>query len=445
MSKFSRLIIDNFQSHEHTELKLVSGLNVFVGPSDSGKSAILRALRWVLFNIPRGSDFIRTGAKECRVQLVLDDGTKITRLRSTTRNRYVLHPPDGEEQIFEAFGNQVPQEIIDAHKITSVKLDSKELFINFGAQLEPSFLLADSVGTKAKMIGYISGAHLIDRALKEASGDRHNLLSELKHLEKQHAEVLEQLTQYDDLPFLEDKVRQADQLYIEVAEYNELLTKLTRLHRERQANELEKRKVALRLTKKKEITEALYIFEQATTQVTTYLQGKKLLVAQEELKKQRVRTAAVIKRLVFMPEAQEAFLFMESKKKSLAHRVQLYTNLQHIKQEQERIRSVKDKYKFLPLAEDQLFNLNSKKELLLVRHNLSAKLEAIRDRITSGLKFCQMRHATLNEINKNLAELLEQLGRCPLCDSDISKEMIKKIREGINDAKSRTTDQRVTV
>lgn len=61
MKRFERLLIENFQSHEQTEVFFTEGLNVFVGPSDSGKSAILRALRWVLYNEPKGTDFIRAG------------------------------------------------------------------------------------------------------------------------------------------------------------------------------------------------------------------------------------------------------------------------------------------------------------------------------------------------------------------------------------------------
>ena len=46
--------IKNFQSHDNTNLILDSGVNVIVGSSDSGKSAIIRALRWVTSCVPRG-------------------------------------------------------------------------------------------------------------------------------------------------------------------------------------------------------------------------------------------------------------------------------------------------------------------------------------------------------------------------------------------------------
>ena len=55
MTNIKKIIIDNFQSHEHTEIEFGPGLNVIVGPSDYGKSAVVRALRWVLYNEPRGA------------------------------------------------------------------------------------------------------------------------------------------------------------------------------------------------------------------------------------------------------------------------------------------------------------------------------------------------------------------------------------------------------
>src|SRR5205085_9883685 len=49
----TELEIKGYQSHEDTKIAFTGGLNAIVGPSDSGKSAILRALRFVLYNEPK--------------------------------------------------------------------------------------------------------------------------------------------------------------------------------------------------------------------------------------------------------------------------------------------------------------------------------------------------------------------------------------------------------
>jgi exonuclease SbcC len=56
-----KLSLRNFQSHRETDLEFSPGLNIIVGPSDQGKSAIIRALRWLFYNEPRGTGFIRVG------------------------------------------------------------------------------------------------------------------------------------------------------------------------------------------------------------------------------------------------------------------------------------------------------------------------------------------------------------------------------------------------
>ena len=51
-----QLNIHNFQSHEDSSLNFTEGVNVIIGASDSGKSAIIRALKFVVYNSPSGSD-----------------------------------------------------------------------------------------------------------------------------------------------------------------------------------------------------------------------------------------------------------------------------------------------------------------------------------------------------------------------------------------------------
>jgi len=90
MITIKRIRIENFQSHKDTELSFSDGLNVIVGPSDQGKSAIIRAIKWVLYNEPRGTDFIRQGTNSARVTLELSNGYVITRERAPNKNRYTL-------------------------------------------------------------------------------------------------------------------------------------------------------------------------------------------------------------------------------------------------------------------------------------------------------------------------------------------------------------------
>ncbi len=201
MNAIRKLWLENFQSHERSEIEFVPGLNVIVGPSDQGKSAIIRALRWVLFNEPRGSDFIRTGASSCQVTVELASGDRIVRLRGTGKNRYTLIRADGTEQVFEGFGTGVPKEITDAHGMPQVYLDAAMAEpLNFSYQLDGPFLLSETGATKAKAIGRLSGVQVIDAALRRLLRDLTTQQQEERRLAEADAMLAERLKEYDGLP-----------------------------------------------------------------------------------------------------------------------------------------------------------------------------------------------------------------------------------------------------
>ena len=52
-----KIKIQNYQSHENTELELSPGINVIIGETDRGKTSILRALNWMFSNRPLGEGF----------------------------------------------------------------------------------------------------------------------------------------------------------------------------------------------------------------------------------------------------------------------------------------------------------------------------------------------------------------------------------------------------
>lgn len=58
-----KLRIQNFQAHKDTTIEFDRITTIVGGPSDTGKSAVLRALKWVVKNEPKGTSFIRDGDK----------------------------------------------------------------------------------------------------------------------------------------------------------------------------------------------------------------------------------------------------------------------------------------------------------------------------------------------------------------------------------------------
>ncbi|HEU4965638.1 MAG TPA: AAA family ATPase [Bacilli bacterium] len=233
------LRIENFQSHALTELAFDDGLNVIVGASDQGKSAVIRALRWLLYNEPRGSDFIRVGATQCRVTVELSDGSKVTRERTPSKNRYIVTKADGDEQIYEGFGNTVPREVSDVTGVAKVMLDEDtETILHLGTQLEPAFMLSEPGSVKAKAIGRLNGVHIIDAASRDTHRDLTRQLQEEKGIKEQLEETEQELEQFSDIPYLENillLVEEKQARLKDLKSRKERLEILTRKHREVEA------------------------------------------------------------------------------------------------------------------------------------------------------------------------------------------------------------------
>lgn len=230
MKYIKRVVLENFQSHKYTEIEFDQYLNVIVGPSDHGKTAIIRALKWALFNEPSGDFFIREGEKECSVTVIFSDNTKVKRFRSKSKNAYYLYDEKGEEMIFEGFGTNVPQEIIDKTSMRKVVLDSSQSnSINISEQLEGPFLLSEKNATRANAIGRLVGVHIVDDALKDTLKDIRNL----NMRKKNHGDTLEKLEkdliEYDYLEDLVEKVEQMEKLKHDIYSNQMNLNKLSQI------------------------------------------------------------------------------------------------------------------------------------------------------------------------------------------------------------------------
>lgn len=155
-----KVILENFQAHEYSEINLSEGVNVICGASDQGKSSVIRAIRWVLENRPSGFAFKRDGAEgPTRVTLVFDD-CKIVKERSETENKYTVHEIGKKPIEYKALRTDVPEEIRDLTRFG---------YYNIQYQFGSSFLLDDSAGEVAKKLNNLSGVAIIDDILKETN------------------------------------------------------------------------------------------------------------------------------------------------------------------------------------------------------------------------------------------------------------------------------------
>ncbi len=168
---FKKLHIKNFQSHVNTIIDFQNGLNIIVGPSDTGKSAIIRALRKLVRDDPLGKDFINKNATECTIELIIEKNNvdyKIIREVTASKNLYYLNDHE-----FGGFGREIPQEIQNTLEMALIELEnSDKIDLHFVDQHDAPFMVArGSAGTRSKLLGRIGGLHILDRAISFINKD----------------------------------------------------------------------------------------------------------------------------------------------------------------------------------------------------------------------------------------------------------------------------------
>lgn len=153
MRKFSpitRLTLEGFQAHETRDITL-GPVTTLVGDNDVGKSSVVRALRWLCLNRPRGKGFVRRGCKECKVTARLEGGKRVARLRTGERNAYLVN-----KKALEAVSGGVPDSV-------QALLGCGEE--NFQRQHDPLFWFGLNPGELSREINAIVDLTLIDGVL----------------------------------------------------------------------------------------------------------------------------------------------------------------------------------------------------------------------------------------------------------------------------------------
>ena len=191
------LSIKNFQSHKNTNIEFVNGVNVIVGSSDQGKSAVLRAVLWAVNNRPLGTDDIVSHwardtkgkiSDEMAVKIITDRGWVI-RGRTPDTNRYLLRDDKNKtDQTFNAVNKDVPEDIQKFFGLSDVNIQS---------QHDAPFLLSASASDVAKYFNKIVRLDVIDTVLGNAESARRDTNKKIKETENEKKNLEKQLEGYN--------------------------------------------------------------------------------------------------------------------------------------------------------------------------------------------------------------------------------------------------------
>lgn len=215
------VVIDNFQSHKHTEVDLIGGVNVIIGPSDAGKSSIFRAINWVISNRPLGDAYRSEWGGDTRVILKTDDGQVVERIRTDKDNMYIVN---GME--LKAFGTEPPEAVHEALRIDSYSIQTQD---------DPPFLLSMSPGEAAQVLNKAASIDVIDRVIgglnKEYRRIGQRMAMRDEQLKKQEAELDRFLGLPEALAQM-DSLEEAGEELEALVDRNEALKKLYNRYRE---------------------------------------------------------------------------------------------------------------------------------------------------------------------------------------------------------------------
>lgn len=187
----SSATILNLLSHKKTSIAFSKGFNVIVGPTDSGKSAIIKAIKWLILNRPLGDGLRSSWGGDTSVEVVVD-GKQVKRLKTDTANSYFV-----DELRFNAVKGDVPIEVIKALNLTELNLQT---------QFDSHFLLSSSSGEVAQYFNRVAHLDKIDLGLQNIQRWTREVQKKNEYNEESLATNKERLLSYVSLDEIEKRV-----------------------------------------------------------------------------------------------------------------------------------------------------------------------------------------------------------------------------------------------
>ena len=242
-----KLSIQNFQSHKKSVLEFDPGLNVIIGTSDSGKTAVVRALRWLISNRPSGDAFRSVWGGKTAVSVLLEGNDKIARVKDKAANQYFL-----DDMEFNAFGTAVPEEIVKA-------LNMKE--VNSQSQFDKPFLLTSTSGEVASHFNKIANIDQIDISQKIVEKWVREIANKIKTEKESITKLKHDLTAFDDLDKAEIELEILEESENDLIRWLQDETKLENLIQSLQDIESDIKQIEELLEPEKEIDNILDLYK----------------------------------------------------------------------------------------------------------------------------------------------------------------------------------------
>jgi energy-coupling factor transporter ATP-binding protein EcfA2 len=211
--------IRNFQSHKHVKLELSDGLNVIVGKSSSGKTAILRAVNWLVNNRPLGFRFRSTFASNkdlpTEVTVITDKNEKVSHWKSHNGAGYTIgeHP-------FGTIGTNVPDMASSALNISQINLQT---------QLDPHFLITSSPAEAARFVSKVTRVEKVDEWVSKLNNEAASANRAIKTIDERTLVYQAELEKYEGLEKIGELIEDCKDLQSLIAQNSAIISLLEKL------------------------------------------------------------------------------------------------------------------------------------------------------------------------------------------------------------------------
>jgi len=202
--------VRNLQSVEDATVVL-DGFTVITGPNNSGKTALLRAIRGVFTNAPPGA-LVRHGAEHLTVDIDFGDGNIVKWEKGAKVNRYTVNG-----KLLDNVGRGCPPEV-EALGIRSIAAGTDRIWPQIADQFHGTLFLIGSPGSSiAEAIADVDRVGKLSAALKLAESDRRGIASTLKVRRKDQTALGDELATFDGLDTVATSVTALDEAFTEAA------------------------------------------------------------------------------------------------------------------------------------------------------------------------------------------------------------------------------------
>ncbi|HHT7008300.1 TPA: metallophosphoesterase [Bacillus cereus] len=437
----TKMVLENFQSHENTTLDFSKGLNLFTGESGQGKSAVIRAFAFIFENFGRNPRrFIKKGANFARVTIHLSTGYVISRTvekSKSGKNGYeIYNPKDGSVESTNTKGLSLVQEILGFNKL-NIDTDN-DVPINFMKQGTSWFFVGDGYTSseRAKIVGSIYGTHYADAVIRDLEGDLKKYNKQIEMADKERKIIQESIDSFDHLPQTHMQIIELEKLSEEV---NVLMAKKEKIATLLKEQELIDNKI-------NELNDVIKDLGQVENLHSEIYQVKEMVQKRNEIQKLYRSLTTIIadgkeskhveEQLLNLLNAQLLLNEIKELAKSKSVQEELLTLSTKLTETKNRLvkeidvsSEVIEKTNSLVVVESTLSEL---KELIAKKdtvQSLTNRLSAISEEEKQQNQKIEHVISKNEKLVNDYKILLTEIGKCPVCHGTIDNAVINRITD----------------